>query len=158
MSLGFCSCLASLFLCLSNVLDIVLTLGLKRLLSSLFGSAFSIAISVSDRRRVRLLLPFSGQLILICFVLKSMSVHCSDVASPILAPVSYSNCNRVLVLFPVPAISCLTSSSCGKNGSFSGTTILGFCHSENKPSWRLTVMKWKLRNSCSLQDDTHISN
>ena len=127
--LGFCSCFASLFLCLSNVLDSVLTLGLKRLFPCLFGNAFSMAISVSDIFRVLALLPFSGQLILICFVLKSMSVHCSAEASPILAPVSCSSCSRVLVLFPVPAMSCFTSSSCGRNGSFCGTVVFGFCHS-----------------------------
>ena len=129
MSLGFWSCFASLFLCLSKLVCSVLTLGLNRLLSCLFGSAFSMAIRVSEISRVRLLLPFSGRLILICFALKSMSVHCNKDASPILIPVSYSNCNRVLVLFPVPAMSCLTSSSCGKNGSFCGTIVLGFSHS-----------------------------
>ena len=128
-SLGFCSCFASLFFRFLNVESSVLTLGLKMLLSCLFGSSFSMAVSVSDIFRVLALLPFSGRFILICFVLKSISVHFSVDASPILTPVSYSSCSRVLVLFPVPAISCLTSSSCGKKGSFWGTMVLGFCHS-----------------------------
>jgi len=127
--LGFCSCFASLFLCLLNVSDVVSVLGLKMLLSGLFGSAFSIAISVFDIGNVRALLPFSGQLILICCVLKSMSVHCSEVASPILIPVSYNICSRVLVVFPVPAISCFISSFCGRNGSFCGIVFFGFVHS-----------------------------
>jgi len=127
--LGFCSCIASLFLCLLNVSAGVSALGLKILLSGLFLSAFSIAISVLDIFNVRALLPFSGQLILICCVLKSMSVHCIEVASPILIPVSYSSCSSVLVVFPVPAISCFTSSSVGKNGSFCGIVFFGFVHS-----------------------------
>ena len=92
--------------------------GLKTYGAYFLDSALSIAIVFSLTFTVRLLLPFSGLLIVIVNFASSMSFVFSLHNSPHLAPVSFRVCKNAAVLFPEAAISWSSSASKGTNGFF----------------------------------------
>ena len=65
--------------------------------AEIFGSVFSMFISLFDILSARGLLPFSGVILTEAFS-KSMSIHLSLHASPHLIPVSFRSCRKVAVL------------------------------------------------------------
>lgn len=57
-----------------------------------------------------------------------MCCHCSFVASPILAPVSFMSCRAVAKVFDAPLIRLSISCSVGMNGSSVVSVYLGRSH------------------------------
>jgi hypothetical protein len=100
---------------------------LNRCSSFLFGSLFSIAISLSVIGRILGLHPFSGVTFTV-FCCRFMSIHFSIFASPMRMAVSFSSCRVVAVVFPVDAISWSISVSKGMNGSVSSVLYFGCFH------------------------------
>jgi len=94
-----------------------------------FGKAFNMAISLLEILRIRGLLPFSGVTLTVAFS-KSISVHLSLLASPLLIPVSFSNCRYVanLFVFEHPAMKSSISLSVDMKGIFSTLLYLGGSH------------------------------
>ena len=92
-----------------------------------FGILFIMPISVSLIGSIRGLLPFSGVTFTL-FRVKSMSIGCSCVSSPILMPVSFMVRRIAPSIFPHDAIKRSISCSVGMNGSRSFGVYFGAFH------------------------------
>ena len=90
--------------------------GLKTYGAYSLDCVLSIAIVFSLTFTVRLLLPFSGLLMVIVSFASSMSLVFSLHNSQHLAPVSFRVCKNAAVLFPEAAINWSNSASNGTNG------------------------------------------
>ena len=95
---------------------------------SVLGSIAIICLHFSVKGTILGRLPFSGWFMLTSFFSRSMSVHCTSMASPIRAAVSLRNCRTGARFFDAAAISWSTSISVGMKITFSCRRYVGGFH------------------------------